>query len=316
MLGLASRSSSAFRLSPGTYLAVSAVPVGGATANQPALFLLSPRAGAHPVAIVANAPSGGFVTTTDGRTTIASGGTSSGQQAYDATALPFTLPAAPGPHGTQALAVGTANGGVTYDIAYSLVTVTAGAPVDETNSAFAYADCTACTTVAVSFQVVLVVGESNQITPINAAGALNRNCLSCVTTAIADQIVVTITKQPTPDLQRKLEAAISQLGGLPALGANGTPASIAAQVQAVQDQVNQLLQDSGLLVQPLTAPTPDATTAGSPNTSMASAAPTDSASASPTSSSASPAASSSTSTGPSDSAAPSGSDSPSSSTTP
>ena len=67
----------------------------------------------------------------------------------------------------------TEDGGVTYNVAYSLVTVSNGAPVTNTNSAYALADCKGCTTVAVSFQVVLIVGQSKDITPINAAGALN-----------------------------------------------------------------------------------------------------------------------------------------------
>ena len=72
-----------------------------------------------------------------------------------------SCPARPGPGDTQALAVGTKDGGVNYDVAYALVTVSDGAPVTNTNSAFAFAHCKACTTVAVSFQVVLVVGQSN-----------------------------------------------------------------------------------------------------------------------------------------------------------
>ena len=40
-----------------------------------------------------------------------------------------------------------------------------GTPVTNTNSAFALASCRGCTTVAVSFQVVLIVGQSNVITP-------------------------------------------------------------------------------------------------------------------------------------------------------
>jgi putative peptide zinc metalloprotease protein len=90
------------------------------------------------------------------------------------------------------VAAGRKDGGVTYDVAYSLVTARGGAPVTETNSAYTLADCRSCTTVAVSFQVVLVVGQSHTVAPINAAGALNDNCPACITTAIADQIVVTL----------------------------------------------------------------------------------------------------------------------------
>ena len=44
-----------------------------------------------------------------------------------ATAFPFKLPSAPGPGDSQAVAVGTKDGGVTYNVAYSLVTVKDGA---------------------------------------------------------------------------------------------------------------------------------------------------------------------------------------------
>ena len=40
-----------------------------------------------------------------------------------------------------------------YDVVYSIVTVKDGAPVDSANTAYALANCNACTTVAVSFQL-------------------------------------------------------------------------------------------------------------------------------------------------------------------
>jgi hypothetical protein len=101
--------------------------------------------------------------------------------------------------------------------------------------------------VAVSFQVVLVVGQSDEIAPINAAGALNVNCPACVTTAIADQIVVTLSRRPPAALRQRLEAALSKLDALPRLGAAGSPAAVAAQVSTVQQQVETILNDSKLL---------------------------------------------------------------------
>ena len=89
---------------------------------------------------------------------------------------------------------------MTYDVAYSLVTISGGAPVTNTNSAYALADCQSCTTVAVSFQVILVVGYSKYIAPINAAGSLNYDCPACTTTAIADQLVITLKSQPSAAL--------------------------------------------------------------------------------------------------------------------
>lgn len=116
-----------------------------------------------------------------------------------AAAFPIKVPDKAGPHESQALAVNDTHGGIKYDVVYSLVTVKDGDDVDEKNSAYALASCKACTTVAVSFQLVLVVGQSDTITPINAAEALNVNCPSCITTAIADQIVVTLKSQSSEE---------------------------------------------------------------------------------------------------------------------
>jgi putative peptide zinc metalloprotease protein len=213
------------RSAPVTQLAVAAVPRGGATSAHPALFLLPARDGGVPTAVAVDGT---------GRSAVG-------------TAFPFRLPAAPRPGDSQALAAGTRDGGVVYDISYALVTVTGGAPVTSTNSAFALAHCTGCTTVAVSFQVVLVVGRSDTIAPINAAGALNYDCPACVTAAIADQIVVTVSQQPSARLQQELRASLATLDQLPQLGADATPGQIAAQVAAVQQQIETTLTGSGIL---------------------------------------------------------------------
>jgi putative peptide zinc metalloprotease protein len=196
------------------------------------------------------------------------------------TVFPFKLPAKPGPNDSQALATNSTDGGISYDVVYSLVTVKDGAPVDEENSAYALASCKACMTVAVSFQLVLVVGQSDKIMPINVAEALNKNCPSCITTAIADQIVVTLKAAPPEALVRALTAELSRLGAIKELGAGGTPAAVAAAVAAVQAEIEKELQDSGLTY-PTPTPTPAASATASPGASP-SATPTPSASATPT----------------------------------
>lgn len=279
-------------LTPGTHLAISLIPVGGVTKEHPALFVLPGENGDPGVAIVSPSlpeteeiestgdPAADPTTTTEPTTTTAPTTTTkadSAPAAVNATAFPFKLPDAPGPGGTQAVAVGTKDGGVTYKIAYSLVTVRDGAAVTNTNSAFAFASCNACTTVAVSFQVVLVVGRSNVIAPINAAGALNVDCPSCVTTAIADQIVVTLKSQPTEQLVVKLEAALRALDAIDDLGAAGSPAAIAAAVVAVQKTIDEELDQSGLVANPprttSTPTTPAATTTPATTTSPTSTSP-------------------------------------------
>ncbi|HEX3807919.1 MAG TPA: hypothetical protein VHV52_14180 [Gaiellaceae bacterium] len=269
----------ASRLAPGKHLAVAMIPVGGATKEHPALFVIPGAHGKKAIAILSDSapdpstaptfdPTGG---TTSAQTSAPSTGTPATPttSTSSATAFPFTLPSPPGPGDSQALAVGTKDGGVTYDVAYSLVTVRNGAPVTNTNSAFALASCNACTTVAVSFQIVLIIGESKDIAPINAAVAGNANCPACMTTAIAEQIVVTLVREPSQQLVNELEAQLKQLNALSALGANGTPAAVAADVADVQQQVVSELNSSGLLAHPISttsAPTATATTTSASST--------------------------------------------------
>jgi putative peptide zinc metalloprotease protein len=291
-------------LAPGRHLAVAMIPVDGASRRHPALFIIQgpqhspvvvlsysapkpPRRPARPVGggaaaggSAGTAPVGGLtggVTASRGSellstsaTQPASTGASSSTGPVPATAFPFKLPAAAGPGDTQALAVGTRNGGVTYDVAYALVTVANGAPVTNSNSAYALADCNGCTTVAVSFQLVLVIGQSNVIAPIDAAGALNYSCPACVTTAIADQLITTLKSQPSPALLATLNADLKQLNALPQLGGSATPAAVAAQVASIQQEIESQLAASGLMASPPTSSGASATGAA---TGAATAAP-------------------------------------------
>ncbi|MBV9603659.1 MAG: hypothetical protein JO027_01055 [Solirubrobacterales bacterium] len=271
------------RLAPGTHLAVAMVPVGGASKQHPALFVIRGGNGQPPVAILSGSAPG-----TNGVPTAGAGGAGAGttgasgtsattappssspSSPTDAAAFPFALPAAPGPGGTQAVAENTKDGGVMYDVAYALVTVSGGANVTNTNSAFALAHCKACTTVAVSFQLVLIVGRSKVIAPINAAGSLNYDCPACTTTALADQMLVTLKAQPSQQLLDTLNTDLKQLNALPALGAGGTPAAVASAVGAVQQEIESALQSSGLEANPPTSTSTSTTaTPGSSTTTPA-----------------------------------------------
>jgi putative peptide zinc metalloprotease protein len=231
-------------LAPGTHLAVAMVPVGGASAAHPALVVVPGSAGQPATALVSTGtPSLGSVPHPSFPLTGAE--------------FPFTVPKDLRPGDSQAVAVNTADGSVLYDVAYSLVTVGHGSPVTNANSAFALARCHACTTVAVSFQVVLVIGQSNIIAPLDAAGALNVDCPACTTTALADQLVITLAHTPSGALLAQLRQDLTQLGALPALGAGGTPAAVAAVVAQVQEEVEAQLAASGEVAPgavPTTAP--------------------------------------------------------------
>ena len=144
------------RLAPGRHLAVAMIPRGGATKERPALYVIRDAAGEPAVAVVStDAPAAprsatrrrrrgatarrrrrpgraapparrvGAARADDAARAAAQDGETS-----TATAFPFKLPDAPRPGDTQALATGKADGGVTYDIAYAVVTVKDGADVD------------------------------------------------------------------------------------------------------------------------------------------------------------------------------------------
>ena len=60
-----------------------------------------------------------------------------------------------------------------YDVAFALVWADGTSDVQNTNEAYALASCSACTTVAVGFQVVLVLGQANVVVPENLSAAVN-----------------------------------------------------------------------------------------------------------------------------------------------
>src|SRR3954471_8849834 len=261
------------RLSPGRHVAMALIPRGGPTKEHPALYVVNAgEKGKTPTILVSpDAPDARKAPSLDRPATDQTGGagpSSSGAPAggaattppsgapstptVPATQLPFKLPDAPKAGDSQALATNTTDGGIVYDVAYSLVTVSGGAPVDNENSAYALASCHACTTLAVSFQLVLIVGQTDTITPINVAEALNLKCPECITTAIAKQLVVSIRSAPSAELLRRLTAELRKLD---AIDASDPPAEVLAQVNAVTDAIQRALDESGLTY-PKATPTP------------------------------------------------------------
>jgi putative peptide zinc metalloprotease protein len=90
---------------------------------------------------------------------------------------------------TAAVAVNTSDSSSLFKFAFQ-VRRTMKDVVDNSNAAVAYASCTDCRTVAVSFQVLLVGGDPSTVTPTNLALAINQNCTSCDTAAFAYQFVL------------------------------------------------------------------------------------------------------------------------------
>ena len=297
-------------LKPGKHLAVAMIPEGGATKKHPAVFIIKGKDGEKPVVLVSdktpdpkNAPQAQAASTDSGgggtTPTAPSNGssTSTTSDPVKVAAFNFALPDKPRANDSQALAVNHDDGGIKYSIAYSLVTVTGGQVADSRNTAYAFANCNACTTVAVSFQLVLVVGQSDTITPLNFAGALNVNCPSCITTAIADQIVLSVKSVPSAELLQQLTDELKKLDAISALGAGGTPAAVAKQVADVQKAIQKDLDDSGLATNPPnttttsttpTSTTPTSTTSTTPDSTSTTSTTPDPTSTAPDSTSTTP----------------------------
>ena len=165
-------------LAPGVVArATTAWPTGEPlpTADRPVLsVVLVPHAADATTADQGGSPGAGAVQQADAGTWV----------------FPFDRPPAPGTGDNQALAVNTEDGSTVYDVAFALVWAD-GDAADNVNSAYALASCSGCTTVAVAFQVVLVLGQSD-VVPQNLAAAVNYSCITCVTGALAQQLVVTL----------------------------------------------------------------------------------------------------------------------------
>ena len=124
--------------------------------------------------------------------------------------FPFNRPLAPGEGDNQALAVNTEDGSVVYDVTFALVWADEDAALNR-NEAYALASCRDCRTVAVAFQVVLLVGSVDVVVPQNLAAAVNYACVECVTYALATQLVVSLPGPLSEGGARDLAAIWAEL---------------------------------------------------------------------------------------------------------
>jgi putative peptide zinc metalloprotease protein len=124
--------------------------------------------------------------------------------------FPFNRPAPPGVGDNQSLAVNTRDGTVVYDVAFAMVWADSDTVLNK-NEAYAFASCRACQATAVSFQVVLIVGQANVVIPQNISAAVNYNCLSCLAQALAVQLVVTLPGDPSAGEVADLNALWSKI---------------------------------------------------------------------------------------------------------
>jgi putative peptide zinc metalloprotease protein len=135
--------------------------------------------------------------------------------------FPFDRPLPPGEGDNQALAVNTEDGSVAYDVAFALVWADEDTVLNR-NEAYALASCTGCRTVAVAFQVVLMVGSVDVVVPQNLSAAVNYACVTCVTYALATQLVVSLPgplsdagAQELAEIWADLQAFGKQIEGVP-----------------------------------------------------------------------------------------------------
>ena len=233
--------------------------------------------------------------------------------------FPFDQPLPPEEGDNQALAVNTADDSVTYDVAFALVWAE-GNEVLNVNEAHAYASCSNCVTVAVAFQVVLIMDDAQVVIPQNLAVAANYDCYECITAAVASQLVLSVQEQPG---QEQLHALGEVWGRLLDFARNITSYSlteITEQLDGFKDEIIQILGEAPPVeLSPDTStatPSPSETTSPT-STSPASPSPTETTTTtSPTSSpTPSPTPTGSTTPSPTETTTPSPSSTPTESST-
>ena len=204
-------------------------------------------------------------------------GSAAPQAAAPAWVFPFNPPGAPGQGDNQALAVNTTDGSTLYDVAFALVWADDGS-VTNRNEAWALASCRSCRTVAVAFQVVLVVGQADVAIPQNISAAVNYRCLQCLTYALAHQVVITLPRELTPQETARLDALWTQIAAFGTHLQDLPLDQIRGRLDDFADQIRSVLQQS-----PPAPPTPSATSPASVGgTAPASAGPEASATPTPT----------------------------------
>jgi putative peptide zinc metalloprotease protein len=140
-----------------------------------------------------------------------------------------------------AVAVNTKDGSSVFKLTFAINKV-AGSSVTNQNAAIAYSSCTACQTVAISIQILLISGSPTTFTPTNVAIAINQNCNLCDTLAAAYQFAVGVdTKLKfTAEGRRQIADIRHQLEMLRNSGLTGP--QINAKLNTLMTQLGTVLQ--------------------------------------------------------------------------
>ena len=191
----------------------------------------------------------------------------------DTWVFPFDQPLPPGEGDNQALAVNTTDDSVAYDVAFALV----WAEDDEVlnvNEAHAYASCSDCVTVAVAFQVVLIMDDAQVIVPQNLAVAANYDCYRCITAAIASQLVLSVQEEPGEEELLALGEVWNRLLQFANAITSYSLTEITQQLETIKSEIVAILMDAPPLASaPVdstpapTGPDPGADVSGSPTPS-------------------------------------------------
>jgi putative peptide zinc metalloprotease protein len=189
-------------------------------------------------------------------------------------------------------------------VAFALVWAD-GDTVANTNEAYALASCTGCQTVAVAFQVVLILGKANAVVPENVAAAVNYSCVQCVTQALATQLVVTLSGPLSAQSMADLAELWKEISAFGASIQDVPLSELQERLTEFERQILAIVQQDPAWVSPSAGnpPTPTGTSTGPVGT------------ASPTTGATGSSTAGTPSTG-SSSTAPGSSSSPDSSTTP
>jgi putative peptide zinc metalloprotease protein len=187
--------------------------------------------------------------------------------------FPFDRPLPPAPGDNRAESFNTTDRSVAYDVAIAMVWVTGENPVLNTNAAYAYASCVDCVTVAVAFQVVVIVGYADVIVPQNLAAAANYECFECITAAIASQLVVTVDSMPGVEDQVALADIWDEVAAFAATIPTLPLAEVLTRLEAYKGEIVAVLEDSPAAPAASPSPLPSSSTAPSPLTSPSSAPP-------------------------------------------
>jgi putative peptide zinc metalloprotease protein len=183
--------------------------------------------------------------------------------AVEGTPTAEASPSSSGGNGDSNAAVGvnTKDGKTVYAIRLKIVQVT-GDAVDAGNAAVAVnSGCTDCSTVAVAFEGVVVVGSPTDFQPTNLALAMNVDCSGC--TAFADayqQVVQTSTRVRVTKAGRRQIASIRKdLDDLKHsdLTLDQIRARVAADEQAFAEVLRTQLTPVGHVTEPAPADAPD-----------------------------------------------------------